>query len=69
MEALQGTNYFCCVEFGPLFGELHVFAQVPEQFASVEKVHDKVQLFISLECVVEIDNKGISDLLQDFPLS
>ena len=38
---------------------------VVEQFSSIAVLHDHVQFFLRLDDLIELDDVGVSDLLQD----
>lgn len=69
MECFNCADYFCRIEASSFLRELHISSQMPEQLASIEKVHDEVQFFICLKSVMQVNNERVLNLLQDFPLS
>ena len=52
MKVPQCFDELCCVEACPPLAELLILAQVVKELATVEEIHDKVELGGSLECVM-----------------
>lgn len=69
MKSLDGTNDLSRVQFRPLLAELLLLAQIGEELATVEEVDEEVQLAISLERIVQANDVGVLDLLQNVSLS
>jgi hypothetical protein len=68
MQALNSLDHLSGVEACSSLGKLVVLAEVVEELATVEEVHDEVQLGIGLEGVVKIHNEGALNLLKNVPL-
>jgi hypothetical protein len=69
MEAPNGFNELCGVEASTSLWELGLLPEMEEEFTSVEEVHDEVEFGICLEGIMELDNKGTVNLLEDVSLS
>ena len=52
MKVSQCFDKLCRVEACPPLAELLILAQVVKELATVEEIHDKVELGGSLECVM-----------------
>ena len=69
MQTFYCTDDLSCIEPSSLLCELHLFSEMPEQLTSIEKIHDEVQLLISLKGIVKVDDKWILYLFENFTLS
>jgi hypothetical protein len=69
MQAFKGTDDLRSIKPSPLLCEFDFFPEMPKQFPSVQEVHDKVQLVISLKGIVEINYKWVLDLFQNLSFS
>jgi hypothetical protein len=69
MQTFNGTYDLRSIEPSPLLCELDFFPEMPKEFAPVQEIHDKVQLVISLEGVVKVNDKRVLDLFQNLSLS
>ena len=56
-------DYFCF-----FFIKSLLLAEVVEQFASRTELKDEMQVLLGPERLDELDNEGIGQLMQDFPL-
>ena len=68
MQALNSLYHLSSVEACSALRKLLVFPKVVKKLSSIEEVHNEVKLCISLEGVVEVDDKRVLNLLQDVPL-
>lgn len=66
VEALQGAHQLCCIELSPIFGKTCLPAKVIEKLPSVQEIHYKVQLLVSLEGIVKVYYEGTLNLFHDF---
>jgi hypothetical protein len=69
MQAFKCTDDLRSIEPCPLLCELDFFPEMPKQFPSVQEVHDKVQLVISLKGIVKINYEWVLDLFQNLSFS
>ena len=69
MEAAESFDQLRCVEACPSLTELLIFTQMVEQLATVEEIHDEVELGRCLESVVQLDNEWTVNLFQDISFS
>lgn len=66
VKLFQGNNDFCDVESYLILGEVLVFKQMREELTALNKVHDEVELFGSLKCIVKCRKKRtVDDFLED----
>lgn len=42
---------------------------MPEEFTSIKEVHDEIELVVSLEGKVQVNDERVLDLLENFSLS
>ena len=69
VEALECKNNLSCVKARPWLLKLSFFAQMEEKFASIQKVDHKIQSLWRLKCIMQLDNKGVVDSLQNHSLN
>jgi len=69
VQTFNGTYDLRSIEPRPLLCKLDFFPEMPKEFPSVQEIHDKVQLVISLEGVVKVNDKRVLDLFQNLSLS
>ena len=68
MQVAEGECHGERVELRSLLLELPVLAQVHEELATSDELHDKVELGVGLEHVLHADEEGVVRLLQDLLL-
>ena len=69
VKTLQGKEDICSVELGGLLFESAYLTDVKEQLSTWAVVHNKEQLFLSLEGAVHVHYEGIVNFLKNFSLS
>ena len=69
VQVAQSFNQLRCIEACSTLAELLILAQVVEKLATVEEVHDEVELAACLEGVVKLHDKWTIDFLQNVSLS
>ncbi len=69
MEVTDGDNELSKVNPRSLLAENLLFPKVSEEFAAVQVIYHEVELRLRLKGVVEADDVGVFDLLEDGPLS
>jgi len=68
VESLKSEDNFSSVEADSLLRELLFSAKMVEEFPSIQKVHDHVQLVLSLESVVHGHEEGAINFLKNLTL-
>ena len=69
VEAPECFDELSCIEASPPLAKLLIFAQVVEQLAAIEEIHDEVELGGRLERIVQFYDKWTVNLFEDVPLS
>jgi len=65
VQAADGFHHLGSVKACSSLGELLIFSKMEEELATVEEVHDKVQLSVSLESVMKLHNKRTVNFLKN----
>lgn len=68
MEAFEGEEYFCGVEFATLLREPLLSSKMIEQLTTVEEVYNEVQFFTGLESVMKFNDERIGYFFKNLPL-
>ena len=66
---LEGKQHLRRIEPGPCLGKTNLVAQMEEKFSAIQKVCHKVKALSRLECVMQLDDKGVLYLLHDIPFN
>jgi hypothetical protein len=67
-KILQGLVKKIIILTSLLLGEASVFAYMIAKITTREQVHDQIQIFTVLECIIHIDNEGIMQLCKNLSL-
>jgi hypothetical protein len=65
MQALEGQQNLCGIKSSSVFREPLFSPEVIEELAAVQKVNDEIQLLRGLESVMQSDDEGMPNLLQN----
>lgn len=65
----QAKDDLSGIEPCPILREPNFVAKMEEKFASIEEIGDKIQAFIGLKSVVQLDDERMRDLLHNITLN